>query len=168
MVIKALLRKIISLSLRLVNSPAPLKPQIILFLNITVLISQLCDPGELAITRQTPPWHSDTFQRAREQRGHSWGTPAESGASTPQSVMETDPLISVIWLLVVHTKTLVSINTVTWRTHVLLYKRTLTRWQSYIPDLVSAAQTFPATHYTREQTGPHMRRTHTQAGRGSQ
>ena len=104
--------------------------------------------------------HSDTFQGAREQRGHSGGTPAESGASTPQSVMETDPLISAMWLLVACTNTRLSINTVTWHTHALLYKCTLTRWLSHIPDLVSAAQTFPATHYTSEYTGPHMQ-THT-------
>lgn len=75
--------------------------------------------------------------------------------------METDPLISAIWLLVAYTNTLTSINTVTWHTHALLYKCTLTRWQSYTPDLVSAAQTFPATQYRRENTGPHMQNTHT-------
>lgn len=59
----------------------------------------------------------DTLLGAREHRGHSGGTPAESGASTPQSVMETDPLISAIRLLVACTNTLLSINTVTWHTH---------------------------------------------------
>lgn len=104
--------------------------------------------------KANPP--QDTQHSTREHRGHSWGTPAESGASTPQSVMETNLLISAIWLLAVYTNTLVSNNTITWHTHALLYKCTLTRWQSYVPDLVSDAQTFPATHYTREHIGPHM------------
>lgn len=43
-------------------------------------------------------------------------TPAESGASTPHSVMETDLLISAAQLLVSCTNTPPTINTVTWHT----------------------------------------------------
>ena len=112
-----------------------------------------CDPWQVSgqQTSQGKPssGHSVTWRGAREQRGHSGGTPAESGASTPQSVMETDPLISAQQLLVSCTNTLLSLNTVTWHTHTRCSINAHSRGGlSHIPDLVSAAQTFPATYYT--------------------
>lgn len=73
--------------------------------NITLQVSCVkcgCDPWQTRRASQgKPSGNRDTLQEAREQweqpgwGGGGGGTPAESGASTPQSVMETDPLISV-------------------------------------------------------------------------
>lgn len=74
--------------------------------------------------------------------GGGWA-PAESGAPTTQSVMESDPPLSAVRLPTACANTLPSINTVTRHTHAPLYKCTLTRWPSHTGDLVSAAAHLP-------------------------
>lgn len=133
--------------------------------NITLQVSCVkcgCDPWQTRRASQgKPSGNRDTLQEAREQ----WEQPGWGGGGGDTCwirrfyATECDgnwsPNISQ--LLVACTNTLPSINTVTWHRHTLLYKCTLTRWLSHIPDLVSAVLTFPATHYTSwpTHTGTH-------------
>lgn len=102
------------------------------------------------ITRQSLlSWNTHTLLEVLEQPGQAeagWGggwAPAESGAPTTQSVMESDPPLSAVRLPMACANTLPSINTVTRHTHTPLYKCTLTRWPSHTGDLVSAVANLP-------------------------
>lgn len=109
-----------------------------------------------SITRQSLlSWNADTLLEVLEQPGQpeaggSGGTPAESGAPTTQSVMETDPPLSAVQLPTACANTLPSINTVTWHTHTRLYKCILTRWPSHTGDLVSAAANLPGNTFYKK------------------
>lgn len=105
------------------------------------------DPWQAAPHHKANPPHETltlSWKSGNSEDNQGRGTPAESGAPTTQSVMETDLPISAVQLLAACANTLPSINTVTWHTHTPLYKCTLTRWPSHTADLVSAATNLPS------------------------
>lgn len=120
--------------------------------NNTLLVTYITckrDPWQAVPHHKANPPHETltlSWKSGNSEDNQGRGTPAESGAPTTQSVMETDLPISAVQLLAACANTLPSINTVTWHTHTPLYKCTLTRWPSHTADLVSAALTFPATY----------------------
>lgn len=120
--------------------------------NNTLLVTYITckrDPWQAAPHHKANPPHETltlSWKSGNSEDNQQRGTPAESGAPTTQSVMETDLPISAVRLLAACANTLPSINTVTWHTHTPLYKCTLTRWPSHTADLVSVTLTFPATY----------------------
>lgn len=85
------------------HSDVPFTEKLFWFHMLSVSVN-LGRPGH--ITRQTLlRTLRHTLQSQRPARTSRGGTPAESGASTQQSVMETEPLISAIRLLVACTNT---------------------------------------------------------------
>lgn len=120
--------------------------------NNTLLVTYITckrDPWQAAPHHKANPPHETltlSWKSGNSEDNQGRGTPAESGAPTTQSVMESDLPISAVQLLAACANTLPSINTVPWHTHTPLYKCTLTRWPSHTADLVSATLTFPATY----------------------